>query len=82
MKADEPSLIAKILELAGEFARFGYRRITRLLDNDSWRVNAKRIYPLWRQERLKVPQKKQKRRRLGPSMRVIVRSNAEYKNHV
>ena len=82
IREDEPLLVRSILELVAEFPRFGYRRITRLLRNDGWRVNAKRIYRLWRQEGLKVPQKKQKRRRLGSSVGGIVRRKAEYKNHV
>ena len=48
MKEDEPALISRILELVAEFPRFGYRQITRLLQNDGWHVNAKRIYRLWR----------------------------------
>ena len=75
-------LVRSILELVAQFPRFGYRRITRLLRNNGWRVNAKRIYRLWRQEGLKVPQKRQKRRRLGSSMGGIVRRKAEYENHV
>lgn len=82
IREDEPLLVRSILELVAEFPRFGYRRITRLLRNDGWRVNAKRIYRLWRQEGLKVPQKKQKRRRLGSSLGGILRRKAEYKNHV
>ncbi len=44
--------------------------------------NAKRIYRLWRQEGLKVPKKKAKRRRLGSSDGGIIRRRAEHKNHV
>lgn len=82
VREDESLLIRSVLELVAEFPRFGYRRITRLLRNDGWCVNAKRIYRLWRQEGLKVPQKKQKRRRLGSSLGGILRRKAECKNHV
>lgn len=82
MKADEPSLIARILELVTEFPRFGYRRITRLLRSEGWKVNAKRVYRLWRQEGLKVPKKTAKRRRLGDSAGGISRRKAEHKDHV
>ena len=82
MKADEPSLIARILELVGEFPRFGYRRITRLLRSEGWKVNAKRVYRLWRQEGLKVPKKTVKRRRLGTSAGGITRRKAARKDHV
>jgi len=73
MKEDESPLIKRILELVVEFLRFGYRRVTRLLRSEGWRVNAKRVYRFWRQERLKVPKKMIKRRRLGSSEGGIVR---------
>lgn len=82
MKSDEPSLIARILQLVAEFPRYGYRRITQLLNAEGWQVNAKRIYRLWRQEGLKVPKKTTKRRRLGSSEGGIVRRTAEHKDHV
>ena len=82
MKEDEPALISRILELVAEFPRFGYRQITRLLQNDGWHVNAKRIYRLWRQEGLKVPKKAVKRRRLGSADGGIIRHQAEHKDHV
>ena len=82
VQGDEPHLIRRILELVSEFPRFGYRQITRLLRCEGWRVNAKRIYRIWRQEGLKVPQKKVKRRRLGCSLGGISRRKAEHKNHV
>ncbi|MDA8698175.1 IS3 family transposase [Rhodopirellula sp.] len=56
-------MIKRILELVVEFPRFGYRRITRLLRSEGWRVNAKRVYRVWRQEGLDVPKKTAKRRR-------------------
>ncbi len=47
-----------------------------------WTVNRKRIYRLWRQEGLKVPQKQHKKRRLGHSDNSCVRRKAEHKDHV
>ena len=82
VKEDEPALLTRILELVCEFPRYGYRQITRLLRGEGWRVNAKRIYRLWHQEGLKVPQKKVKRRRLGSSRGGITRRRAERRNHV
>lgn len=81
-KEDEPRLITRILELVREFPRYGYRQITRLLCSEGWHVNPKRIYRLWKQEGLKVPKKKQKRRRLGDSRGGIIRRQAEVMNHV
>lgn len=82
MKEDEPRLVARILELVREFPRYGYRQITRLLRGEGWQINFKRVYRLWRQEGLKVPRKKKKRRRLGDSNGGIIRRKAERMNHV
>ncbi|WP_145301935.1 IS3 family transposase [Crateriforma conspicua] len=81
-KEDEPRLVARILELVREFPRYGYRRITRLLRQEGWRVNFKRIHRLWKQQGLKVPVKKAKKRRLGNSEGGVIRRSAEYPNHV
>ncbi|WP_430453449.1 IS3 family transposase [Rhodopirellula europaea] len=51
--------------MVGELPRFGYRMITRLLRQEGWTVNFKRIYRLWKREGLKVPTKNVKKRRLG-----------------
>ena len=81
-KEDEPPLIKRILEFVSRFPRFGYRQITRLLRGEGWKVNAKRVYRLWRQEGLKVPKKTTKKRRLGTSDGGIIRRKAERMNHV
>ena len=44
--------------------------------------NVKRVYRIWRQERLKVSKKKRKRRRLGDSSNSIIRRRAEGINDV
>ena len=54
---DEAVLTARIIELAKEYGRYGYRRITALLQREGWQVNSKRVARIWRQEGLKVPQK-------------------------
>ncbi|MGO8688509.1 MAG: IS3 family transposase, partial [Thermoguttaceae bacterium] len=79
---EEKRLIAEMLALVGRHPRFGYRRIWALLRQSGWRVNRKRVYRLWVQEGLKVPQKQRKRRRLGHSENSCVRRKAEYKDHV
>ena len=35
---DEPRLVTRTLQLAGEYGRYGYRRITALLRREGWRV--------------------------------------------
>lgn len=44
----------KLRELAAARVRFGYRRLTVLLRRQGWKVNAKRVYRLYRQEGLAV----------------------------
>ena len=45
---DEESLCARIVALAHEYGRYGYRRITALLHQEGWRVNHKRVERIWR----------------------------------
>jgi len=47
VREDEPRLVARIVELAREYGRYGYRRITALLRREGWRVNAKRVERVW-----------------------------------
>ncbi len=81
-RADEPRLVARIVELAREYGRYGYRRITALLRREGWRVNAKRVERIWRQEGLKVPKKQPKRGRLWLADGSCIRRRAEHRNHV
>jgi transposase InsO family protein len=41
--ADKAALTEAVVSLAGEYGRYGYRRITALLRAEGWRVNAKRV---------------------------------------
>lgn len=79
---DEERLTARIVELASEYGRYGYRRITALLRSEGWKVNHKRVERLWRQEGLKVPVKQPKRGRLWLNDGSCVRLRPEYPNHV
>lgn len=69
-------------ELVRQRPRFGYRRIAALLRREGWRANPKRVYRLWRQEGLKVPRKKRKRRSLGVSENACYCRCAERPDHV
>ncbi len=80
--ADEPSLIRRIVQLASDYGRYGYRRVTALLQGEGWIVNHKRVERLWRQEGLKVPQKQPKRRRLWLADGSCVRLRPAHKDHV
>ena len=78
----EERLIAEMVELASEYGRYGYRRITAMLRQRGWRVNHKRVERLWRLEGLKVPQKQPKRRRLWLNDGSCVRRRPQRKNDV
>jgi transposase InsO family protein len=80
--ADEPRLVRELIGLATQYGRYGYRRVTKMLQAQGWRVNHKRIERLWRQEGLKVPQKQPKRRRLWLNDGSCVRLRPQHKNHV
>jgi len=79
---DEGPLVARIVELASQFGRYSYRRITGLLRLDGWQVNHKRVERLWRREGLKVPRKQPKRGRLWLNDGSCVRLRPTHKNHV
>jgi putative transposase len=79
---DEPRLTSRIIELACQFGRYGYRRITALLRREGWRVNHKRVERIWRKEGLKVPKKQPKRGRLWLTDGSCLRTRPEYPNHV
>ena len=61
---DEHRLTGRIVALAGEYGRYGYKRVTALLHREGWLTNRKRVRRIWRREGLKVPQKQPKRGRL------------------
>ena len=66
---DEAALTADIIALATQYGRYGYRRITVMLQRSGWVVGITRVYRIWRREGLKVPHKQPKRGRLSRSMR-------------
>lgn len=51
----------RLLELAAERPRFGYRRLHILLVREGWGINHKRIQRMYREERLAVRRKRRKR---------------------
>jgi transposase InsO family protein len=79
---DEEALTSRIVALAREYGRYGYRRITAMLRAEGWRVNHKRVQRIWRQEGLKVPQKQPKRGRLWLNDGSCIRLRPEWRNHV
>ena len=79
---DEVALTADIIELARQYGRYGYRRITALLRRAGWTVNKKRVERIWRREGLKVPAKQPKRGRLWLNDGSCIRLRPERPNHV
>ncbi|QDT66873.1 IS2 transposase TnpB [Calycomorphotria hydatis] len=69
-------------DLATQYGRYGYRRVTELLRRKGWRVNHKRIERLWRREGLKVPQRQPKRKRLWLNDGSCVRLRPMHRDHV
>ena len=79
---EEGRLAARVIELATQYGRYGYRRITALLRQEEWQVNHKKVERIWRQEGLKVPKKQPKRRRLWLNDGSCIRLRPGYKDHV
>jgi putative transposase len=82
VKADEAALTTAIVDLAKQYGRYGYRRITALLRHRGWPVNSKRVQRIWRQEGLKVPARQPKRGRLWLNDGSCLRFRPEHKDHV
>jgi len=78
----ERKLTDQIVELAGQYGRYGYRRITAMLRRAGWNVNHKRVERIWRREGLKVPKKQPKRRRLWLGDGSCIRLRPQYRDHV
>lgn len=72
----------RTIEIAKEFGRYGYKRVTEMLKDEGHCVNKKRIELIWRQEGLKVPLKQPKRSRLWLCDGSTLRHRPEHKNHV
>ena len=75
-------MVARIIELATHYGRYGYRRITAMLRQESWQVNHKRVERIWKREGLKVPQKQPKRGRLWLNDGSCIRLRPEHKDDV
>jgi transposase InsO family protein len=78
----EQRLEARVIELASQYGRYGYRRITALMRREGWRVNHKRVERIWRREGLKVPARQPKRGRLWLNDGSCIRLRPERKDHV
>jgi putative transposase len=82
VRDDEIALTQAITNLASQYGRYGYRRITAMLKQEGWTVNHKRVERIWRREGLKVPQKQPKRGRLWLNDGSCIRKRPAHRNHV
>jgi len=81
-RADEDALTQQILSLACQYGRYGYRRITAMLNRGGIRVGKDRVSRIWRREGLKVPSRHKPRARLWLNDGSCVRLRPERPNHV
>jgi putative transposase len=64
-RGEDAGLRDRLRSLAAERRRFGYRRLGWLLRREGMRVNLKKIYRLYREERLAVRRRRGRRRAIG-----------------
>jgi len=64
-RADDAGLRLRLRELASQRRRFGYRRLHLLLKREGVRINWKKLYRLYREERLTVRRRGGRKRALG-----------------
>jgi len=77
-RSDEP-LRTKLVSLAREKPRFGYRRLHVLLGRSGERVNHKRLHRIYREAGLMIRRKKRKHCvRIGQPLRTLTTANQEW----
>ena len=79
---EKERLCSRVIELATEYGRYGYRQVTGLLNMEGWDVGKDRVYTIWRKEGLKVPKRQPKRARFWLADGSCVRHRPEHPNHV
>jgi putative transposase len=70
-RADEDEITAKVIELASNYGRYGYRRITMMLRAGGLLINHKRVERIWREQGLKVPKNNQRNVGFGSITEVV-----------
>lgn len=81
-REDEAPLTQAVLRLASQYGRYGYRRVTAMLNSEGWSVSRSRIERIWKREGLKVSQKQPRRRRLWLADGSCIRLRPCWANHV
>ena len=76
----EKKLLRQIRQLAMKHPRFGYRRIWAMLEREGIKINLKKVYRLWKQEKLALPKRRPRKPRAKPTLGILPK--AEYANQV
>jgi transposase InsO family protein len=76
---EDKKLIARIKELAYRHRRYGYRRLSYLLEQEGSQVNHKRVYRLWKMEGLSLKKRPRRKKVMQPKSEM---KRAEYPNQV
>ena len=58
----DAAVLVRMTALAGQYPRYGYRRIAIFLGRDGHKMSFSRAHRLWRQARLQVPRKRPRKR--------------------
>jgi transposase InsO family protein len=83
VRADrDRALTAAIYAQVAQYPRYGYRLIANELRHEGWRVNAKRVYRLWRREGLKVARRARQQRAKGGSVNSVKERPSLHKDDV
>jgi putative transposase len=64
-RPDDSVLRAKLRDLASQRLRFGYRRLGLMLERQGIKLNDKKLYRLYKEERLSVRKRGGRKRALG-----------------
>ena len=64
-RPDDAVIRKRLCELASERRRFGYRRLHILLKREGFQINWKKLYRLYKEERLTVRKRSGRKRALG-----------------
>ena len=71
-RSNDDELRQRLRALAHERRRFGYRRLHVLLRQEGFKVNHKRLFRLYREERLMVRRRSGRKRALGSRAQILV----------
>jgi len=71
-RVDDSSLRTRLRALAHERRRFGYRRLHLFLQREGFQVNHKRLFRIYKEERLMVRRRGGRKRALGTRAPILV----------